>query len=379
MSAGPDTPPQLDVDEVLASDSSRWIGRARAIGASREDRPILGFSAGTGPARVTLIGGCHADEPVGPATLELLASHLAGLSGDHPLARDFEWRIVPHVNPDGEARNRAWTGRQVAVRNHRGHLDQGFELSSYLASVSRELPGDDIEFGFPSVPSGGTADAGSGTSPEAWPVRPENRAVADFLAAELDPPRTLCLHGSFHGMGLAPGPWFLLEPSWIERTGAIRARVGARVEAMGYRLFDAERHGEKGFHRIEPGFATRPDSRAMRAFFEARDEAAEAAKFRPSSMEFAGTLGDDPLTFVTEMPLFLTPSLAAGPVERDELEAIRSRLTSAVAAGLSALEATASELGVAPMPIRDQMRLQLTFLHEALRAIARHERPKLTG
>ncbi len=350
--------PHLAIDKVLATDPSAWISGAREIGWSRKGHPILGFETGAGLKLVTLIGGCHADEPVGPALLDRLASHLTGLPDEHAFKRDLTWRIVPHVNPDGEERNRGWTQRLIAIPDHRGKPDRGYDLWAYLRSVVRELPGDDIEFGFP-----------IGGNSQAQAVRPENRAVAEFLSPEPGrPSNPIHVHGSFHGMGLAPGPWFLIERSWIGRTATLRRHVVTEVETMGYRLFDAERHGEKGFHRIAPGFSTRPDSGAMREFFEARSEPEEAAKFLPSSMEFARSHGNDPLTLVTEMPLFLTPSLPTGLVERRELEEVRARLLEAVPQGRSNLEAVARKLEVTPMPIRDQMRLQLSFLSEAIQA-----------
>lgn len=348
--------PLLPVGEILGMDSGAWHSAAQRLGHSRQGRPLVGVETGRGATLVTLIGGCHADEPVGPELLDRLAGFLVSTAETHPLKQDFVWRLVPHVNPDGEVRNRAWTERRIAARDHRGEADLGFELEAYLGSVMREPPGDDIEFGFPSK-------AGD-------EVRPENRAVADFLCAPIDGRQLpIRLHGSFHGMGLAPGPWFLTEEAWTGRTAKLRERMTATVADMGYRLFDVERHGEKGFHRIAPGFSTRPDSAAMRRYFEERGRPGEAAKFLPSSMELARSTGGDALTFVTEMPLFLTPSLPHGLVERARLEEVRSELLEAQARGSSTLAARASDLGVVPMPIRDQMRLQLALLEEALRAL----------
>ena len=87
----------------------------------------------------------------------------------------------------------------------------------------------------------------------------------------------------------------------------MRERLRRRVRELGYRLHDVDRGGEKGFHRIDEGFTTRPDSRAMAAHFEALGDPATAALFRPSSMEYVRSLGGDPLTLVSEMPLFLVP------------------------------------------------------------------------
>ena len=169
-------------------------------------------------------------------------------------------------------------------------------------------------------------------------------------------------------MGFAHGPWFLLDPFWVERSRPLRAALGERVAALGYRLHDVDRGGEKGFWRIAPGFTTRPDSRGMRDFFLARDDPETAARFRPSSMELVRRLGGDPLTMVSEMPLFLLPpsgELADPRLPRGELHAHLARSVASDGA------AAARQLGIRPMPLRDQMRLQLALLDEGLRTAAR--------
>lgn len=291
--------------------------------------------------------------------LRHLATFLSNLDSKEPLLRDYRWFLVPHVNPDGAHRNAAWSDFRLDAQDHRKAPDRGYDPALYVRHVVRELPGDDIEFGFP-------RDA---TDQEA---RPENLAVAGFL--ETGAP--FHLHGSFHGMGLAPGPWFLIEPSWIDRTGEMRRSLRRQVRAMGYPLFDVDREGEKGFRRIDEGFSTRPDSRAMQRHFLALDDPATAAKFRPSSMEFVRELGGDPLTFVSEMPLFLfsepssrsrVPRFETGTKGRrrllDELQELAS------GPSLERARNEMIELGIQAMPIRDQMRLQLAFLQEGLNSI----------
>jgi hypothetical protein len=218
------------------------------------------------------------------------------------------------------------------------------------------MPGDDIEFGFPRSPEDSTA-------------RPENLAAAEFLAPE----GPFALHVSFHGMGLAPGPWFLLEPGWIDRTLELRDTLRQRVHDMGYQLFDVDRRGEKGFRRIDVGFSTRPDSGAMIDHFEARGDRATAALFRPSSMEWARSRGGDPLTLVSEMPLFLLaeqpveaggPAFAAGTAARRQLLEELQQLSASLPHAEALFEL--QRLGIRPMPIGDQMRLQMAFLGEAL-------------
>lgn len=326
-----------------------------SIGRSREGRPIPAYRFGNGPLHVSLIGGCHADEPVGPAMLRRLAGHLGALDEDDGLLTGFRWSIVPHVNPDGAERNRVWSDRLVGARDHLGEPDSAYDLETYVRSVDREAPGDDIEFGFPRY-SGDTE------------ARPENRAVAAFMASSAP----LHLHGSFHGMGFAPGPWFLLDRAWIDRTGSMRDRLRQTVHGMGYDLLDWDRKGDKGFEGIDEGFSTRPDSQAMRQHFLDLGDAETAALFRPSSMEHARSLGGDPLTFVSEMPLFLHPDakiLSSGRVE------FRAWLADVVERPAEEARGLLAEAGLRPMPIRDQMRLQLALLQEALSVVAAEARP----
>ena len=315
------------------------------IGRSREGRELYGYRFGNGPRNVSLIAGCHADEPVGPAMLDRLVCWLAGGPADGPLLADWSFRIVPHANPDGEARNAAWTEGRAA------RPDPGvYGIATYLKRVVRDLPGDDVEFGFPR----GEDDR---------EARPENRAIAAFLATGAP----YALHASFHGMGFAAGPSFLMEAGWAGRAQAMRDNLRRKVAEMGYQLHDVDRGGDKGFHRIDQGFTTRPDSQAMVAHFEALGDEATAALFRPSSMEYVRSLGGDPLTIVSEMPLFLLP---ARHYQEDKVRPPAIFELRRVADDPHALVLELLKHGVAPMPIRDQMELQLSYLAEALEAVA---------
>lgn len=315
------------------------------IGRSREGRELYGYRFGNGPRQVSLIAGCHADEPVGPAMLDRLVSWLAGRPADDPLLAEWSFRLVPHANPDGEARNAAWAEGRAA------RPDPGvYGIATYFNRVVRELPGDDVEFGFPR----GADDR---------EARPENRAIAAFLATGAP----YALHASFHGMGFAAGPSFLMEAGWAGRTAAMRDNLRRKVAEMGYQLHDVDRGGDKGFHRIDEGFTTRPDSKAMVAHFEALGDEATAALFRPSSMEYVRSLGGDPLTIVSEMPLFLLP---ARHYQEDKVRPPAIFELRGVAEDPHALVQALLKHGVAPMPIVDQMELQLSYLAEALEAVA---------
>lgn len=330
----------LDIESILTHPPRR---DGEIIGRSRQGRPIAAMRFGAGPRAVSLIGGCHADEPVGPAMLARLAGWLERLDPAHPALHTFTWHLIPHTNPDGAEANSRWAATEAD-----GRLAGVYDLADYLAHAVREAPGDDVEFGFPRH--------------DGDPVRPENAAVAAWMraAAPLD------LHASFHGMAFAAGPWFLLEPAWIARTADLRESVRERARALGYRLHDIDRGGDKGFHRIDEGFTTRPNAKAMIAHFEALGDFEMAARFRPNSMDHARALGGDPLTLVSEMPLFLAPSklFLEQPVRPKALD----RLRAAAVEGRREVDRIATEIGVRPMPIVDQMRLQLVYLESALEA-----------
>ena len=340
----------LDLDRILDTppDDAEALGGQR-IGSSRRSRPIYGFRFGCGPTRISLIAGCHADEPVGPAMLDRWVTYLAALPAVDRLLTDFSWWIVPHVNPDGDHANRAWiAGLGDAASWTDPSTPVTVDIADYLAHVRREAPGHDLEFGFPRSP----ADDGA---------RPEARAVATFLSGH----GPFALHGSFHGMAAAAGPWFLIERGWTDRTVAMRRRLQAQVRAAGYALHDIDRQGDKGFFRLDEGFTSRPDSAAMRAHFEALDDPATAQLFRPSSMEWVRGLGGDPLTLVSEMPLFLLPREAYEVDDPVRPPAWR-RVREAAGQGPEALRRVTEEVGLRPMPLRDQMEFQLRFLAEAL-------------
>jgi len=320
-----------------------------AIGRSRGGRAIRAFTLGSGPNRISLLAGCHADEPVGPRLLRHVVGYLSLLPATDPLLTDWEWWIVPHINPDGEQLNRAWYRDRDAV----------CDLPAYLLDVVREPPGDDIEFGFPRD----AADADA---------RPENRAVYEWWRTSSAP---WCLHVSLHGMAFAAGPWFLIDAAWQHRSVRLMERCTQRVRQLGYVLHDVERHGEKGFVRITRGFCTRPDSRSMQRYFRERGDDGTATLFRPSSMETIRSLGPDPLTLVSEMPLFITPGVGdtLGPPDprAEEWKARIEQWRRALATGadLGSVRKEAAGAGLVPMPIRDQMILQLTLIAAGLEQV----------
>ena len=315
------------------------------IGRSEEGRPIYGATVGRGPVRVSLISGNHADEPVGSETLRVL---IDGSRSQTPeWAAEFTFVIVPHANPDGEARQAAW-------------MERWPDPLAYWQRAFREKPGRDVEFGYPQM-------------------RPENRAVAAFLADH----GPFAMHASLHGMAAATGGWHLIERSWVDRTAELRRQYAAAVRDAGLGLFDWDRGGEKGFDYIEPGFATTPRSDAMRQYFLERGDEATAALFHRNSMEWVRSLGGDPLCMVTELPLFRVsradgPEPASAPGVPATYFAFREALTSAraklEAGDAAAALAAVDRFSVRLVDIGTAVRLQLRAIELGLQIITEANR-----
>jgi hypothetical protein len=131
-----------------------------------------------------------------------------------PLFATFRFVIVPHVNPDGEARNSEWISRWP-------------DTAAYIQHAFREPPGRDVEFGFPDM-------------------RVENRIVSGFLREHAP----YVLHMSLHGMGFSEGAMLLIERHWAFRTEALRSAFATSTHEAGLRLHDHNRGGEKGFSSL---------------------------------------------------------------------------------------------------------------------------------
>jgi hypothetical protein len=241
------------------------------------------------------------------------------------------------------------------------------DLVRYLTHFNRELPGDDMEFGFP-------------RDEDDLEARPENRGIARWWK---ESGRPFHLHVSLHGIAFAAGPWFLIEPAWTLRCDELKAACRRAVQEMGYRLHDVDRQGEKGFRRLEKGFCTRPDWRSMAQFFlDLRDEST-AGQFRPSSMDAMRSLGGDPLTLVTEMPLFILPKVGEniGPPDPEALrwkERIEGWKTAIIRGEKveESIRREAAQHGLKVMPVRDQMQLQWTLIAAGAKQVQLEASPK---
>jgi len=295
------------------------------LGESEEGRPLYGVVLGRGPKNVSLVAGAHSDEPVGPETLRTLI-----LQGAGPWLDEFRFVIVPHVNPDGEVRNREWTKSWP-------------DPAAYLRHAFREPPGRDVEFGYPKM-------------------RVENRLVSDFLRARAP----YALHMSLHGMAVADGAMLLIERHWAGSTQELRDRFKKAACDAGLEMHDQNRRGEKGFFYIEAGFWTTPEGAAMRHHFRAIGDQETAARFHDSSMEFVRSLGGDPLCLVTELPLFVVPNRDPKPGVPTAYFALKKRLPELT---LRAKRGEPLDQGLAslrPLELATAMRLQLKALELGL-------------
>jgi len=309
------------------------------IGKSEEGRTIKGAVIGNGPQKISLIAGSHSDEPVGPETLRTFISHIDIIEKTNPKLFDqFTFLIIPHINPDGEAQNWEW-------------IDNWPDLESYMRHAFRELPGRDLEFGYPDM-------------------RSENRSVSEILR-EFAP---IDLHMSLHGMAFSEGAMLLIERHWINLTHQLQKDFMDFVSEQHLPLHDHDRGGEKGFEYIGPGFTTTPEGRAMKKYFMEKDDPDTAEKFHLSSMEYVRTLGKNPLCLVTELPLFLISfaddrSSQKGLPEaymnfKEKLPLMRARLDRN-----ESIENELESFNIEPLPLSTAMKIQFRTIELGLEVI----------
>lgn len=305
-----------------------------SIGESEEGRSIYGIKIGFGQKKVSLIAGAHSDEPAGPATLRnMVLQILWNPAGFKELIEHFTFLVIPHINPDGEAINQKW-------------IQQFPDYSAYAKHVMRELPGRDIEFGFPDM-------------------RKENQAVAKALK-DFGP---VHMHVSLHGMSVAEGGMLLINKSHVEKTTFIREKFATALAKAGLGLHDHDRKGEKGFHYISPGFTSTPSGKAMQEHFVEKGDEETASKFKKSSMEYVESLGNKPLCLVTELPLFLitkkeenTDAIPTTWMKyREQFSKIRE-----LAQSDSDLSSLIDEFGLQPVELAIASKLQLQAIHLGL-------------
>ena len=248
------------------------------LGESEEGRPIVVWRLGHGPIKVSLLGGCHSDEPLGPHVLRVWLSRcLGGEIGATEWLDRFTFFICPHINPDGESRNLSW-------------IEEYPNLQAYRQGAFREKPGRDVEFGFPKM-------------------RTENVIWAEAMKAH----GPFDLHMSLHGMAYSEGFLLLIERHAHERCRKLMEGFRSLANDFGFGLHDHDRGGDKGFQYYGPGFTSTPEGEAMRRHFQEKDDIETASAFHLSSMEWIRSLGGNPICLVSELPLFAIQNGANEP------------------------------------------------------------------
>jgi hypothetical protein len=253
--------------------------RLTRLGRSREGRPLVALSVGRGARTVAVKANAHAEEAAGTVTCLRLVQALLEQPAGACWREAATFHFIPTANPDGLWRNRDW-------------LHGPFDLARFLLFRYRDLPGEDVEFGYPSA-----------DGPE---VRPENRAVADFL-------RSLpCLDAylSLHSIDFTGGAWFLLQAADLAAQEPFLDFVADVCTREGVPLHDEDRAGQKGFTRLRPGFHTTPTVEGMQAFFRQSGQADLVQQFRLNSMQFVQQQHGTPRAVVSELPLAYAPELA---------------------------------------------------------------------
>lgn len=312
------------------SESLRDRGvRVEVIGRSREGRPLHALRVGEGPITVAAIAGAHPDEPVGSATCLHLANRLASDPHLAWLRERITLHLVPQANPDGSAKNArwfpSWDSRDVEsparVPPLRGGAPRKPSIKDYLKWVQRDLPKDDVEFGFPNA-------------------RPENEAIARWF----DQIGRIDHYVSLHSMFLGGGALFLVTAKDMNSAQPKLRFLLERAQAVGLPLHDKDRAGQKGFHRISAGLQTAPTAEAMKQFFQAGGAEKVAKEFLLNSMQYVERNNGCPLAFVSEIPLCYDARLSSMkplPVLRSAEE---KRLADGLEAGLDEASALAQRL-----------------------------------
>lgn len=282
--------------------------------------------------------------------------------------------LAPHINPLGALKNRVWWSEYC---NHQLMNEDSFKdsweslspLSIYLQERVRELPGQDIEFGF-------SLKNENNIRKEPWELSQfwKKKVVQDSSSSKMN------FHLSLHGMGFSAGPWFLVEKEWntLKRLEKLKVNLTRSVLDSGYKLHDMERLGEKGFWRLDKGFCSRPDSASMKQYFIDLGDQDMANKFQLSSMEYRRTTQvEDIYTAVSEMPLYTLAGVGdiLGPpdmkAEFFKLKISEWSLEMSMVLAKDKLKLCQSiakeawEEGIRVMPLADQLKFQRDLFIES--------------
>ncbi|MFE6052503.1 M14 family zinc carboxypeptidase [Kitasatospora sp. NPDC056446] len=266
---------ELSVRLRRIAESEPGLARVRQIGTSRKGRALEVLSVGSGHRSVLVVGGPHPNEPVGYATINVLA-HLVTAHAD--LRDGVAWHFLPCVDPDAAALNAGWTS---------GPLDLLTQHRHFYRPAMAEQP----EWTFPVPWRDGLHRFGL----------PENQALMD-LVDELRPAVALSLHNAEFG-----DPFFVLSdavPGLAERLADVSARHGLPVA-------EAAPSDVVGWPVLGPGVYRMPPVEEL----VIRDHAREAPAYGAHLAHYAARYGT--VTVLPEVPRWRTGTRFddAAPIE----------------------------------------------------------------
>lgn len=304
------------------------------IGFSEQKEPITGIIIGNGPSKISLLAGSHADEPVGPETLHVfIESVLSHPTQFKEILEQFTFFIIPHINPDGENKNWKW-------------ITLFPDLHALIKHRYRELPGRDIEFGYPDM-------------------RPENYAASSWWKkhAPFD------MHINLHGMSFSEGALLLIDRHSVNQTSDIRDEFQKYITSTGFGFHDHDRNGEKGFRKITKGISTTPESDKMKELFLKNGDQATASEFKKNSMEFLREFNKSLVSIVTEFPLYKLPSTAEEspgiPKNYITWQKLNPKLQHLIATG-KATDGLISKVQFQHVPLKQNIMMQLKVIQLGL-------------
>ncbi|NUR83466.1 MAG: dehydrogenase [Nonomuraea sp.] len=249
------------------------------IGHSRSGEPLVMLTIGHGGEHALVIGGPHANEPVGFLTVLRLARLLC--EGER---HGLTWHLIGCVDPDGARLNEGWYGGPFTVAHHHRH-------------VYRPALADQPEWTFP---------VNLGRKRFDRPL-PETRALMRVID-DLRPAFLFSLHNADFG-----GAYFQISrdlPGLPEALADLALAHGvpldlAPIDTLGYQV-------------AGPGVTLLPP--ADRTDFA--DTAAERAEYGAASWHYADRHGT--FTLIAEVPLWTSPGCddraPAGVSQRELLE-----------------------------------------------------------
>lgn len=267
------------VDELYAHASciaARYpdICTLRIIGYSKAGKPIIMTSVGDGPAPLLLFAFPHPNEPVGAMLTYFL---LEELMKEDELRAGRTWHIIPCIDPDGASLNEGWFKGPFSIRDYARH---------YFRTKGE----DQVEWSFPIEYK----------TLKYEKYVPETKALMNAIA-EIKPLFMYSLHNSSFG-----GVYYYISKPLKEVYEALYRIPEERDLPLSL--------GEPEMPYCQvysPAIFDMPRIKDAYDYYEKIGVADPAKHIHggASSRDFADGISE-PLTLVTEVPLFLSPQIA---------------------------------------------------------------------